>query len=198
MIRPLLYITVTVLMASCGGPDQAPTSPQEPTQAPPVGDIATTNQETAIFGGVDYYYHDTNAPVGETQKAVFHLHAKTARPGDEGTYIVEGVNATVFAKDDKDSDIIFDAPRGSYHDTKGVFLEGPITVNIGDSILELEDLNYYNPKEGQQGLITSDHDIKLNNPNLSLTGSSMRLDPATMNCTVTNVHAIIPLWRSQP
>ena len=196
MIRSLLYIAITALMASCGSPDQAPISPQEPTQAPPAGNIANTKHETASFGGVDYYYHDTNAPEGETQKAAFHLHAKTASPGDDGTYIIEGVEATVFAKDDKDSDIKFNAPRGSYHPTKGVFLEGPITVNIGDSVLELEDLNYYSPLEGQQGLITSDHDIKLTNPNLSLTGSSMRLDPTTLNCTVTNAHATIPFRRS--
>jgi hypothetical protein len=182
-----------LLLAGCGGGKDVP---------PPAPDTESSTDDdqgmTMSAGNLELYYHAPGPTGTEARKPVFLLRAERFdfEPGAE-RYAFEDAHIEI-AEDETREAIVLDGTRGNYEVGREARLEGGVTVQMGTTRIEVEDIVYELPGESVPGSLYTDSPVVLDSPARSLRASSLRMDPETKRLIMMNATGSLALGDVEP
>ncbi len=202
-------LILLLLLGGCGGDAPTPAPGQDApeqaaaTEAQPENARRPAPGESAVITGMDFYLYAKGPTLGEARKPAFHLHADKVRQGSGETYILEGVQATIFGEGEGESEsegdgegIRITSERGLFEQNKGAHLEGNVVGLIGDLRFEMAEATYTEPSAGESGIIHSSQPVRITGPGLIVTGASLRIDTRTLKSRISTAHLTMELRRN--
>ena len=177
-MRSLIAIFAVLLLAGCGGTPAPPPPPPTttPEAAAPPAKIVT---DLMNVQGIDLLVHASDATAGQTQAPLFKVHAASVSMKENGVYDFEKGQATVYDRERREDDIVFDALRGRYEEDKSARLEGDVVGHAGPMTLKLTDVTWEKTEAEPRGLLYTNQTLQVENPTMALLAESMRIYPET-------------------
>lgn len=201
LTTPLIFV---LLLAGCGGGTSAP--PEAPPEANP-GDAPTAEAPTDMMDMNEVemqLWPSSDAPAQGT-RPLLSIRAQRVTGSLDGTTAelsFEGAQAVVPPQEEGDSNINFEAARGTYQQNRRAVLSGGVTAQIDDMAIALEDITWeILPQEGAEtstGLAFSDNPLKIASPTQNLEAARLRLYPDTQTMELYDVKGTITFTGEQP
>jgi len=191
-----------LLLAGCGGAP-APVAPSTPsTSAPNEGEDAPAAKapgDLMDVQGIDLLVHASEATAGQAQAPLFKVHAASVSMKENGVYDFEQGRATVYGRERREDDIVFDAQRGRYEEDKGARLEGDVVGRVGPMTLKLADVTWEKTEAEPRGILYTNQSLRVENPTMELIAESMRIYPETKVFVLDGMSGLIDFMkRSSP
>lgn len=129
--------------------------------------------------GIDLLVHASEATAGQVQAPLFKVHAASVTMRENGIYDFEQGQATVYGRERREDDIVFEARRGRYEEDKGAKLEGDVVGHAGPMTLKLSDVTWEKTEAEPRGVLYTNQPLRVENPTMELMAESMRMYPET-------------------
>lgn len=174
-----------MLLPGCSSPPPAPDpTPLENEVAKPANSDAMTMQ------GIDLYMHRPTSKEVGAQKPELWVRAESMAIGDGNTYHFENARAVIYSQDEAE-EVVIEAKRGSFEQDASAVLEGDVTLTAGTLHMLLTDIKWMRPEDGTTGAAFSDKPVVIDDPDLQLNASGMRLHPDTQQFELDNVSGVV-------
>jgi hypothetical protein len=212
-LKRVVVSLLALLVAACGktpepakqpeqNGDRPQTSGSVPAfQAPASSDTAPAEGASMKGQGVDLRLFDASPTQGGSRKPTFWVHADTFSLGEKNLWTFEKARAVVYARNEEDPQVTFEAGSGQFQETKGedgkggmAFLRGGVTAQVGPMRLQLSDIEWVNDERTAR----SDSPVTITSEDSNLSASSVRLYPDQKQLVMTNVTGELQLERNQP
>lgn len=176
----------TLALTACGGPESAP------TPAPPPTDPSTAEPEDLLtMRGIDLYLHDDSVTGSEARRPNFWVHAERFTMNEEDIWAFEDARAVVYHEDSEAEDIVFEAERGTFEENTRAYMSGAVKAYMGGMVLELADIEWLNGDADTPSYAHSDSALRVNDPNMQLNASGIRIHPEDRRFEMTDVSGMM-------
>ena len=183
--RLLIVVLPFVVLWGCGAP-APPAAPEE--KAPETA--AQTNDDAMTMQGIDLYMHKKNIREGVSGKPELWIHAESLTVGDENTYHFENARAVIYGQEEAE-EVVIEAKRGSFQQETSALLEDEVKMTAGSLHMILSDIQWMRPEDGTIGAAFSDSPVIIDDPDLQLNASSLRLYPDTQQFELNDVSGVV-------
>lgn len=198
----IALVSPAVVLAGCGGGSPAtppPASPEAETApaATPDNAMDMTNIEMHLWRSSD-------AP-GQDQKPLLSIRAArvTGNMDESGAELsFEGAQAVRPQQKPEDSQIHFEAARGTFLENQRAVLKDGVKAQIDDMAITLEEITWEiapeGGAEGGTGMAFSDKPLKIMSPTQNLEAARLRLYPDTNTMELYDVTGVITFTGEKP
>lgn len=198
----IALVSPAVMLAGCGGGSPAtppPASPEAETApaATPDNAMDMTNIEMHLWRSSD-------AP-GQDQKPLLSIRAArvTGNMDESGAELsFEGAQAVRPQQNPEDSQIHFEAARGTFLENQRAVLKDGVKAQIDDMAITLEEITWEiapeGGAEGGTGMAFSDKPLKIMSPTQNLEAARLRLYPDTNTMELYDVTGVITFTGEKP
>jgi LPS export ABC transporter protein LptC len=118
------------------------------------------------------------------------VRAESLTVGDGNTYHFENARAVLYGQEEAE-EVVIVAKRGSFEQDASAVLEGDVTLTAGTLHMLLTDIKWMRPEDGTTGAAFSDKPVVIDDPDLQLNASGMRLHPDTQQFELDNVSGVV-------
>lgn len=178
------------LCAGCGRPSTpAPAAPET------AGDVSVaapddTDPGPMVMRGIDLYMHRKTAPEGVAGMPELWVRAEQFSIQDARAYHFENARAVIYGAADHE-EIVIEAERGSFEQDRRALLEGDIRLTAGTLRMHLRDIEWARPEADTLGMAHSDSPVIIDDPELQLNATGLRLFPDTQTFELDNVSGVL-------
>jgi hypothetical protein len=195
MIRPAwrngcCLLLLALAAAGCGG-DHRPGAVQ-----PGIEPATDPEDDIMVMSGIDLYMHDMRPTAGLTKKPTFWVHADEFSIIDDNVWAFEDARAVIYGQNLEDGNIILEARRGHFEESRRAFLQDDVVAQVGAMTIHLSDIEWRNPGSDTDGIALSDNPVRISDPDLEIEASSLRLYPADKRFELTGVTGQVRFERS--
>ena len=198
----IALLSPVVVLSGCGGGSPAtppPASPEAETapEAAPDNSMDMTNIEMHLWRSSD-------AP-GQDQKPLLSIRAERVTGNMDGSgaeLSFEGAQAVRPQQKPEDSQIHFEAERGTFQENKRAVLKDGVKAQINDMAITLEEITWEiapeDGVEGGTGMAFSDKPLKITSPTQNLEAARLRLYPDANTMELYEVSGVITFTGEKP
>jgi len=179
------------VLAGCGKgltAASAPPAPDKPGRAPVMDDQVTMDGR-----GLDLRLFDNNPTPGGPRKPTFWAHVKVFSQTGQDIWSFEDARAVIYGNSEGSEEIVLDAGKGSFQETKMAYLKDGVVAHVGDMKLDLSDIEWLNDER----LARSDNPVAISGNDCSLKASSLRMFPDKKQLILTNVSGTLRMRRNE-
>jgi len=164
----------------------------------PVAEPETKTSEEAVqpsedamtMQGIDLYMHKRATSEGVSGKPELWIHAESLTIGDANTYHFENARAVIYGQEDVE-EVVIEANRGSFQQDSNAVLEDEVKMTAGTLRMILSDIQWIRPEDESTGAAFSDSPVVIDDPDLQLKASGLRLYPDTQQFELNNVSGMV-------
>lgn len=184
---PLLF--VLLLLVGCGGSGGAVDSNTKTSDAQAT--VAEEDPEDlSTMTGIELYLYDTRPTEGAPRKPLVTIRAEKSSLEAGQVWSLEGAHAVIRGTGGEESAIFLDAASGRFEEGKRAYLRGGVTARVGETSIELEDIEVTNLEDNNLGIAFSENPVTMKAPRFSLEASAMRLYPDTREFEIEEVQGM--------
>lgn len=198
-IAPILPV---LALAGCGGG-----SPATPPPASPAGESApvATPDNTMDMTNIEMHLWRSSDAPGQDQKPLLSIRAARVTGNMDGSgaeLSFEGAQAVRPQQKPEDSQIHFEAARGTFQENQRAVLKDGVKAQIDDMTITLEEITWEiapeDGAEGDTGMAFSDKPLKITSPTQNLEAARLRLYPDTNTMELYEVTGVITFTGEKP
>ena len=182
-----ISILIIVITSILGCSDSVPPPPQASDEAQETQEEANTSM---TMQGIDLYMHKPELGNQDAGKPELWVRAESLTIGEENIYHFEHARAVIYGRDASE-EVTINAKRGFFEQDARAMLEGDVTLEAGTLHMLLRDIQWVRPEDGTTGAAFSDNPVIIDDPDLQLNASSLRLYPDTQQFELDNVTGMV-------
>lgn len=188
-LLPLSILLLVALAAGCSAPKQeALSAEEEETVASLVGQAQA--DDGMVMEGINLYMHRPDQLQGVAVPPELWVQAESFTIGEDKVYAFTEAQAVLYGREEEDT-ITLHASRGIFKQDDYAKMDGDIRMTAGAMKLFLLDLQWDRPEDGAPGVVHSDQPVIIDDPDLQLTASSLRLFPDMKAFEMDNVSGVV-------
>lgn len=198
----IALLSPVVVLSGCGGG-----SPATPPPASPEAETApaATPDNTMDMTNIEMHLWRSSDAPGQDQKPLLSIRAERVTGSMDGSgaeLSFEGAQAVRPQQKPEDSQIHFEAARGTFQENKRAVLKDGVQAQIDDMSISLEEITWeIAPEEGAEGgtgMAFSDKPLKIISPTQNLEAARLRLYPDTNTMELYEVSGVITFTGEKP
>lgn len=205
-MKYVIAVLLPALMAAgCGGG-----TPPEPSPAPAdaAGQVAPPEavpEDTMDMTNIEMHLWPSGDAPGQGVKPLLSIRAQRVTGSMDGggaEMAFEGAQAVVPPQTPEDSQIHFEATRGTFQENQRAVLKDGVKAQIDTMSITLEDITWEMvPEAGSEhkaGMAFSDKPLKITSPTQNLEAARLRLYPDTKTMELYDVTGVITFTGEKP
>lgn len=174
-----------VIVVGCSNP--APPSVSDKEE----GESSKPKESDAMtMQGIDLYMHKPVSGGQKSGKPELWVRAESLNIGDGNTYYFENARAVIYGQEESE-EVVIEAKRGSFEQDARAVLEGDVVLDAGTLHMLLTDIQWTRPEDGGTGAAYSENPVVIDDPELQLKASNLRLYPDTQQFELDNVTGMV-------
>jgi len=197
---------ILLLLAGCGGGTTPPPAEQA---AAPGGEAPESAPETPVdqmdMNEVEMQLWPPSDGANQNTRPLLSIRAQRVTgslDGTTGELSFEGAEAVVPPQEEGDSQIDFQAARGTYQQNRKAVLSGGVAAKIDAMSITLEDITWeIQPADATDnpglGYAFSDNPLKIDSPTQKMEAARLRLYPATQTFELDDVKGVVTFQGEQ-
>lgn len=180
-----------ILLAACSAP--APKQEPPESKAPQAQETAADSLLDAgmVMEGINLYMHRADEQEGIPSRPELWVQAESFTIGEDKVYAFTEATAVLYGKGEEEDPITLHAMRGIFKQDHYAKMDGDIQMTAGAMKMFLLDLQWDRPEEEASAVVHSDQPVIIDDPDLQLTASSMRLFPDIKGFEMDNVSGVV-------
>ncbi len=185
----VLLFPVLCLTAGCGTPKPAVPEIQAENPTAEAAENALQNADITMEG-INLYMHRPDNHEGVPSRPELWVQAESFSIGDDKVYAFKEAAAVLYGKDETE-EIRLHANQGIFKQDHFAKMDGDIRMTAGAMKIFLLDLQWDRSEEDAAGVVHSDQPVIIDDPDLQLNASSLRLVPDTKIFEMDNVSGVV-------
>lgn len=197
----VLFPALMVAGCGVGAPPMPPPAESAAEAAPP----EAAPDDTMDMTNIEMHLWPSGDAPGQGVKPLLSIRAQRVTGSMEGggaEMSFEGAQAVVPPQTPEDSQIHFEAARGTFQENQRAVLSGGVKAQIDDMSITLEDITWEMlPEAGtdhKTGMAFSDKPLKIASPTQNLEAARLRLYPDTKMMELYEVTGVITFTGEKP
>lgn len=183
--RLIIIVLPLMVLWGCGAPAPAPAPAEQASET-----TAQTDDDAMTMQGIDLYMHKQATHEGISGKPELWVHAESLTVGEENTYHFENARAVIYGQEEAE-EVVIEAKRGSFQQETSATLQDEVRMTAGTLHMILSDILWIRPDDGTVGTAFSDSPVIIDDPDLQLHASSLRLYPDTQQFELNDVSGVV-------
>lgn len=185
----ILILPVFCLAAGCGSPKPATPEIQAESAAAESTEDALRDADMTMEG-INLYMHRPDNHEGVPSRPELWVQAESFSIGDDKVYAFKEASAVLYGKDETE-EIRLHANQGVFKQDQFAKMDGDIRMTAGAMKIFLLDLQWDRSEEDAAGVVHSEQPVIIDDPDLQLNASSLRLVPDTKTFEMDNVTGVV-------
>ncbi|MCK5862220.1 MAG: LPS export ABC transporter periplasmic protein LptC [Candidatus Hydrogenedentes bacterium] len=183
--KSCIVLSLLLVLLGCAVPEPLSENKEETPET-----TAAANSNAMTMQGIDLYMHRGDTSEDISGKPELWVRAESLTVGDGNTYHFETARAVIYGQEDVE-EVIIVAKRGTFEQDSRAVLEGDVTLTAGTLHMILEDIQWMRPEDGTTGIVFSDKPVVIDDPDLQLNSSNLRLHPDTQQFELDDVSGVL-------
>ncbi|NLN92676.1 MAG: hypothetical protein GX130_05105 [Candidatus Hydrogenedens sp.] len=183
-----LLPALLLLLEACSAP--APEQPAGDDMAAEAVSKEGLLDTGMVMEGINLYMHRPDEQEGVPSRPELWVQAESFTIGEDKVYAFTEATAVLYGKGEEDP-ITLHAMRGVFKQDHYAKMDGDIQMRAGTMKMFLLELQWDRPAEGATAVVHSDQSVIIDDPDLQLTASSMRLFPDMKEFEMDNVTGVV-------